>query len=312
MTLEIVPYAGSLVGRARGWADLELGERRRRAVEAARDRDLVALWGLTEARLTTWGRTGARVSEHTLEAYKIAVVQVLAEASGVNLLSPPRDFGAVWVRTLEGAGASPSTVRVKMAGARALWAGLRWAGATEVDPFADVRAPAELTAAWDKRQPYPIHATDRLLEVAGARDAVLILLGSHAGLRISEACKLVGRDVDLEAGSAKIHGKAGKVRIVRLSKRLCDAIRALEVKPGEHLLGIGAQGARAAMKRLCDRASVNYLGTHSLRHQSGTRLYQQTRDLEMVARHLGHAKLETSRIYAKWNDEELTEHIKTW
>ena len=118
MSLELVRFTGTVVARARGWADLEAGERRRRAVEAARDRDVTALWELTEARLTTWGRTGARVSENTLEAYKIAVVQVLTEASGVNLLSPPRDFGAVWVRTLEGLGASPSTVRVKMAGAR--------------------------------------------------------------------------------------------------------------------------------------------------------------------------------------------------
>jgi integrase len=54
------------------------------------------------------------------------------------------------------------------------------------------------------------------------------------------------------------------------------------------------------------------IGAHSLRHQSGTRLYRQTNDLEMVARHLGHAKLDTSRIYAKWSDEKLAESVGDW
>jgi hypothetical protein len=32
----------------------------------------------------------------------------------------------------------------------------------------------------------------------------------------------------------------------------------------------------------------------------------------MVARHLGHAKLDTSRIYAKWSDEKLAESVGDW
>ena len=181
---------------------------------------------MTEARLTTWGRSGARISEATLTTYEVAVRQVIAAAGGVNLLAPHRDFGATWVRSLEAAGMSASTVRVKLAGARALWAGLRWAGACDdTDPFLDVRAPAELTAAWDKRQPYAINATDRLLEVAAQhsqrREAALILLGSHGGLRISEAISLRGKDVDLEGGIARVPGKGGKVRVVRLSQRCC-------------------------------------------------------------------------------------------
>ncbi|HKO25702.1 MAG TPA: hypothetical protein VJY65_13305 [Chloroflexota bacterium] len=37
---------------------------------------------------------------------------------------------------------------------------------------------------------------------------------------------------------------------------------------------------------------------HALRHAAGTRLYAETRDLEATARHLGHSKLERTRIYA--------------
>ena len=52
-------------------------------------------------------------------------------------------------------------------------------------------------------------------------------------------------------------------------------------------------------------------GVHALRH-AGTRLYAETRDLEATARHLGHSKLETTRIYAKWSDRQLHETIGRW
>jgi len=51
---------------------------------------------------------------------------------------------------------------------------------------------------------------------------------------------------------------------------------------------------------------------HSLRHSAGTRLYAETGDLETTARHLGHAKLETTRVYAKWSDRRLRETIGRW
>ncbi len=43
-----------------------------------------------------------------------------------------------------------------------------------------------------------------------------------------------------------------------------------------------------------------------------TRLYAETQDLETTARHLGHATLKTTRIYAKWSDRRLRETIGRW
>jgi hypothetical protein len=34
--------------------------------------------------------------------------------------------------------------------------------------------------------------------------------------------------------------------------------------------------------------------------------------LDATARHLGHSKLETTRIYAKWSDRQLRETIGRW
>jgi integrase/recombinase XerC len=66
------------------------------------------------------------------------------------------------------------------------------------------------------------------------------------------------------------------------------------------------------MPALCQAAEVTPKGVHVLRHSAGTRLYAETRDLEATARHLGHSKLETTRIYAKWSDRQLRETIGRW
>ena len=39
---------------------------------------------------------------------------------------------------------------------------------------------------------------------------------------------------------------------------------------------------------------------------------RQTGDLEVVARVLGHASIETARIYAKWDDDRAAAAVSTW
>jgi len=51
---------------------------------------------------------------------------------------------------------------------------------------------------------------------------------------------------------------------------------------------------------------------HSLRHAAGTRLFAETLDLEETARHLGHGKLETTRIYTTWSDRRRRETLSRW
>jgi integrase len=305
--LEIQRYSGTIQDRSRAWTSLEPGELRRRAVEAARDRDLEALWAITEAHLGLQGQP----SVHTLRAYKTGLDVTLEALSGENVLRPSKNWGLRFIRELE-TGLKASSVRSRLASARALFAALRWAGASEAEPFNDVRVKADREASDEKRQPYPLEAVDTLLETASPRDRVLILLGAHAGLRVSEACALEWDDVMIEAQAIKVrNGKGGKPRTVSISARLAQALTVLERDSGL-VLNLGAQGARAALRRLCSSAGVTYQAVHSLRHQAGTRLYRQTGDLKAVAKHLGHAKLESSSVYAKFAEDSLKETINDW
>ena len=114
----------TLIQRTRDLAVMSEDDLRRFAAEAARDRDAEDLWALAEAHLTLHGSAGSRVSRHTLSAYRHAVESLLSDWSGENLLRPGRNAGVLWVRELEGRYKS-ATVRVYLAGAKALYAALR-------------------------------------------------------------------------------------------------------------------------------------------------------------------------------------------
>lgn len=68
----------------------------------------------------------------------------------------------------------------------------------------------------------------KLLEIASDVDLVMLLLGEHAGLRISEMCKLKWSDFDKSHGTLEFVGKGNKSATVTVSKSLHDALLALE------------------------------------------------------------------------------------
>jgi integrase/recombinase XerC len=200
-----------------------------------------------------------------------------------------------------------------LAAARALYRALRWAGVTQLDPFSDTKAAKDKTAPWDKRQPYSENEVSALVEAAGQRDRTLILLCAHGGLRIAEALALTWADVQTNTLTVR-QGKGGKLRRVTLTRPLRYALDALGAKAGPEGLVIGATqtAARERLRALCNRTSMPYKGWHAFRHYAGTKLVGQTGSLEDAARHLGHAGIETTRVYAKWNDQALTDALGEW
>ncbi|WP_026299011.1 tyrosine-type recombinase/integrase [Deinococcus aquatilis] len=309
----LVRFQGDALASARGWTDLTSEERRRRAIVAAQQLDAAMLWSLTEAHTSLYGSAGAGLSARTARAYREGIGKLLqhADRTGFSLIRPERDAGSLYIRSLEVTGLSPSSIRVQLAAARALFRALRWAGATALDPFSDAKPVQDKTAPWDKRQPYTDHEVQALLKMAAPRDQALILLCAHGGLRIEEALMLTWNDVDLPAGVLTVqHGKGGKTRRVTLTRTL---ITALQVLPREGLVIGGTQtAARQRLQVIAKRAETRYRGWHAFRHYAGTRLVRQTGSLEYAARHLGHSSIETTRVYAKWSDQALDDALAGW
>ena len=313
MTYDLVPFAAAPLDRAHTLGRLPEEERRRRAVEACRDKDAAALWALTEAYVVLHGERGAGISPNTLKAYRSSVESFVTWATNqaVNLLRAKPADALHFVRAQEGQGLKPATLRVRLAGARMLYKALRWAEATEARPFDDVRGAKDHTAPWDKRQPYSEDEMAALLAVAPARDQALLLLCGHAGLRISEALGLTWADVNLPDRALHVRGKGAKNRRVTIGETLAAALVKLE-RSGPTVIGGRYDSANARLARLCMKASVTCRSHHALRHYSGTRLVREGATLEDVARHLGHSQLETTRIYTHWAADGLTKRLLNW
>lgn len=290
---------------AETWHRLTDDARKRAAVTAANTRDPEALGDLTVAHLTTHGRA----SSSTRRNYRHAVRRLVEAwtAEGVNLLRPPKDAGHLYARHLEAEHAA-ATVRVHLAGCAALYRALRWADATEADPFRDVKVTkGDERRSDQKREAFDEPEVADMLRAAGPVDAVLLLLGARAGLRLAEALALTWADVHL--GDAAPHllvrnGKGGKPRTVEVLPQLAEALDALrrEGHEGPHVLPYRSQTrARQRLRRLQERADVTIKpgrAAHSLRHTAGTAVFEASGgDLVHVQEHLGHANIATSRGY---------------
>ena len=315
-TIVILRDTGRGVGRARAWAIRPDDERRRRAVEACQARDVTALWALADAHLTLHGKAGARVSPHTRDNYKRGIAALLTAWHEENLLRPGRNAGVLWLREMEDEGLMPATVKVRLAAARTLYAALRWAGATEADPLRDAKAAKDMVPAWEKRHPYEEDEIRKLIMFSTGDDRAVVLLGAHAGLRVSEMLALRWTDVDLSRQQLVVRsGKGGKPRTVALSRSLLETLKDLAItgERGDYVLPYRtAISARRRLALVCEKAAVDPKGIHSLRHAAGTRVVKETGSLEEAAHHLGHASIETTRVYAKWSNKRLKATVGEW
>ncbi|MGL4612124.1 MAG: tyrosine-type recombinase/integrase [Trueperaceae bacterium] len=323
-------YTGQPLAQAEAWAHLNETDLRRRAMVAANAHDGEELWELTQAYLFLHGTKGGKGSSGSLRKYKQCILEFVDYWQRENILRPSRDAGVLYVRRLEtvpnaktGKPLNASTIEVKLAAARTLYKALRWAKATEANPFENVSPAPDPTPDWEKRKPYSVADVDKLLGLSDPITSAMVLLGAHAGLRISEMCNLKWSDINWSRGSFTVIGKGGKKASVMMSSKLEETLQQLRTIPDErkrfkrshdHVLPWNTDRARQCFRSLCDKAGVSYneKAVHGLRHGAGTRYYAQTKDLGRVASHLRHENIQTTRIYAKLADEAIKDDLKDW
>lgn len=292
-----------------------------RAVEAASTYDAEGLVQVTHAYMLAASRRGARTSLRTLEAYALAVRDFVpwAQDSGVQLLRPGRRDGGRYVaqlqsRTSLGRGKhgrlSAATVAQYVAGVRALYRALRWAGATEAQPFQDTHVLPDPTPGIVRNPPYT-REIDAALAHCDPRLAALLLLCAHAGLRVGEALGV--RTSDLAGARLTVRGKGGKVRRVPLGRRVRAALTGLPpARPDGALFDWTYAQATYRMGKAFRAAghADAWRGFHAARKHSGTRLYQTTRDFTRVGLFLGHSSVDTTRRYVAVEDDDVQREVE--
>lgn len=151
------------------------------------------------------------------------------------------------------------------------------------------------------------------------RNCLIIKIIVFTGIRVSEALNLKRKDIseDGELYVIRIRGKGNKYRIVMIKRALIEDLLdtiAINYINKEGYLFINKKGTRltqAYVSRIVEqilfRAGIRKEknGAHMLRHTFATLLYKKQKDLVLVQEALGHASLNTSRIYTHFDNDKL-------
>ena len=149
----------------------------------------------------------------------------------------------------------------------------------------------------------------RLLEAAPSlRDKLLLGLMYATGMRVSEVVKVRYRDLDFDRRIITVwQGKGRTDRQVMLPVSFEPVLKGLTTAndPQEYLFPsvragryLSPRTVRRVMARAVQIAGIRKAAhPHCLRHSFATHLFENNTDIRQIQKLLGHAKLETTRIY---------------
>ena len=224
---------------------------------------------------------------------------------------------------------SPATINNYLAGLRAFCAWAVQAGYTEHNPADSIKSikTVEEAPKWlEKQEQFKLlRACEQEVQLGdiraggdmtapGAiwprRDRALISLLLNAGLRRAEAAALRLDDLTIRPRSGHVQvrrGKGRKARRVELNKDVRSALQSwLDVRPESkgQAVFISQKGGRLRARsiagvvvKLAEKAGLEDVTPHTLRHTCAKNLVDAGVSLDRVANALGHASLDTTRRY---------------
>ncbi|EAK0343126.1 integrase [Campylobacter jejuni] len=151
------------------------------------------------------------------------------------------------------------------------------------------------------------------------RNKLIIKIIIFTGIRVSEAINIKMGDISEENDLyiIRIRAKGNKYRVVMIKKELIyDLLKNVSINymSKDALLFVNKKGTPLTqsyvsriVEQLLFRAGIRKQknGAHMLRHTFATLLYKKQKDLVLVQEALGHASLNTSRIYTHFDNDKL-------
>jgi site-specific recombinase XerD len=228
---------------------------------------------------------------------------------------------------------SPSTINRRLAALRSFAEAVEFYQVGDLSKLKNIRAVKmpENTPKWlDKLQIAALlrEAEKRVIGARtdtglkkGMRDLAIVLMFLHTGLRVNELVDLTLPDVYLSERAGKVvirKGKGLKQREIPLNRDVRNALKAwLAVRHDESIYfftackGEGRLTCRGVERMIEDlgRDARVEVTPHVLRHTFAKGLVNVGVSLEKVASLLGHAQLETTRIYVIPGKNDLEEAV---
>lgn len=267
-------------------------------------------------------RAAAGRSAYTVRNYRSDIGSFLAwchERKRDPLETGRREFREYLTGLREGGMAAASITR-KTSTVHGFYRYLQQEGATERDLLYGIalpKRPKRLPKVLDRGAIEALLAAPDLSTPAGLRDRAMFELLYAGGLRISELVALDLGQVDMGEGSAVVHGKGAKERLVLFGEPAMGALEAYLADGRPALAGKGAlraasramflnrsgtrltaRSVQTSIKRHAAAAGVQAdVHPHLLRHSFATHLLDGGADLRIVQDLLGHSSANTTQIY---------------
>lgn len=160
------------------------------------------------------------------------------------------------------------------------------------------------------------------------RDRAILLLLARLGLRAGEVSRLALDDIDWREGQVLIrYSKSKRERILPLSKEVGEALvgylrsgrpdgfcRTIFLRSRPPHRPLKASSITTIAQNSLRRAGIVSArsGAHTLRHTAATQMVQRGVSFKEVADVLGHARLETTAVYAKLDLDALARVAMPW
>jgi integrase/recombinase XerC len=262
-----------------------------------------------------------RLSKHSTAAYRRDIDALLAGMNGAGLA----ELGPAHIRrivaTLHARGLSGRTLARMLSAWRGLFRYLADRHGLKSNPCAGIRAPKS-----PKRLPEALTPDDaqRLVEVPGedvfaVRDRAMLELFYSSGLRLAELAGVDWNAIDMADGTARVHGKGAKTRVVPVGRHALAALRAWrEARRAfplhdEQAVFVNRRGRRLSTRMIEARIKAAGLKQgirqdvhpHMLRHSFASHVLQSSGDLRAVQEMLGHASIATTQIYTHLDFQHL-------
>lgn len=306
------------------------------------DRSAPALGDLVRDFFHWLGRE-RNVSPHTIAAYRDTMVQLLryladVTGQGVDELVLSDDFGdlvAAFLKHLEKARKVTINTRnhrlsvIKSfcrftAYARPLAA----SSCRRVTLIPLKKRTEPLVEYLEADEMEAIIAAADLDTVEGRRNHALLLLMFNTGCRVSEATALTREQIQPgPPRHVRILGKGRRWRTAPLWERTIKAIEAMmrDRQDNEPSLFLGRRGTsltrsgvRHLLERHCRKAlkempalAKKRISPHTIRHTTAVALLRATGDLDGVSKVLGHASLNTTRLYTAADRSRLAKTLNS-
>ena len=263
------------------------------------------------------------LTKNSIESYERDLARLKSWTDGENLEPVELTRGDLrgFVADLSREGLSPNSVSRITSAVRGFYKFLLIDGHLKKNPAEDLDTPQKgfyLPNFLNQAEIENLLSAPDVSQEIGLRDRAILELMYACGLRVSEAVDLRVSDIELDSGILTCKGKGNKTRKIPIGTSAVEWLKSYLVlrRRKENIeinnlfvssLGkpLNRQIIYKFIKEYAEKAGLQDVSPHTLRHSFATHLIQNRADVRSVQQMLGHADISTTQIYTHITDTHL-------